>query len=192
MPEPREHDLLLLPLELLGRGLENLSAGDQLLGGVCGFYRLELLFDILTQSPVTNEREVSKHQFLRRACDRLRKLRDCAVCYGNERLSVLGIEQRHHRPGQVARKEDAIAMRQPGFTLHFLTKRLAEGYGAGNFDLPGECVQTTVLSRGLTDLICIVHRALRDAHRDIVYHRPAGLRVFEAFVAALRAHAADM
>src|SRR5262249_32742643 len=132
MPEPRERDLLLLPLEFLGRGLENLSAGDQMLGGVCGSYRLELLFDSLTRSPVTNEREVSKHQFLRRACDRLRKLCDSAVCYGNERLSVLGIEQRHHRPGQVARKEDAIAMRQPGFTLHFLTKRLAEGYGAGN------------------------------------------------------------
>ena len=30
--------------------------------GVCGSYRLELLFDILTQSPVTNEREVLKHQ----------------------------------------------------------------------------------------------------------------------------------
>src|SRR5262245_2681383 len=165
MPEPREHNLLLLPLEFLGRGLENLSAGDQLLGGECGSYRLELLFDILTQSPVTNEREVSKHQFLRRACDRLRKLGDSVVCYGNERLSVLGIEQRHCRPGQVARKEDAFAIGQPRFALRFLTKRLAEGYGAGNFDLPGEGVQTTVASHGLADLIGIAHRALRNAHR---------------------------
>src|SRR5215510_6804491 len=192
MPEPREHDLLLLPLEFLGRGLENLSAGDKLLGGVYGSYRLELLFDILTQSPVTNEREVSKHQFLRRACDRLRKPRDSAVCYGNERLSVLGMEQRHHRPGQVARKEDEFAMRQPRFTLHLLTKRLAEGYGAGNFDLPVESVQTTIASHGLADLIGIVHRALMHAHRDVVGRRPAGLRVFEQFIAALRAHAADM
>src|SRR5215510_9296030 len=126
MPEPREHDLLLLPLEFLGGGLENLSAGDQLLGGVYGSYRLELLFDILTQAPVTNEREVSKNQFLRIACDRFRKLRDSAVCYVNERASVLTMKQRHPHPGHVARKEDEFATRQPMFNLHLLTKRLAE------------------------------------------------------------------
>jgi hypothetical protein len=55
MPEPGEHDLLLLPLEFLRRSLEHLCAGDELLGGKIRPYLFQLLLDFLSQFPITDE-----------------------------------------------------------------------------------------------------------------------------------------
>src|SRR5215475_14484896 len=123
-----EQDLLVLPSQFLRRSLEHLRARDELLRGKCGFYLLHLLFDVLAHSPITNEREVLIDHFLRRSAHPVRKLNDVVICNVDERLPVRRIENRRHRPYQIAREENAFAMHQPRFTLHLFAQRLAEAY----------------------------------------------------------------